>query len=94
VRKQAVERDRHLLHAGRQCGGDHLALRQGEFDKGEGLGGLPLVKPPSGVMAAIDLKNGSLLFQVPPVSGGNYRGEYISLALPQTSATTTQQGRQ
>jgi quinoprotein glucose dehydrogenase len=31
----------------------------------EGLNGLPLVKPPYGVMAAIDMKNGSLLFQVP-----------------------------
>jgi len=32
----------------------------------EGLGGLPLVKPPYGVIAAIDLSNGpKLLFQVP-----------------------------
>ncbi len=28
------------------------------------------------------------------VSGGNYRGEYISLALPQSAGTTTNQGRQ
>ncbi len=153
----------------------------------EGLGGLPIVKPPYGVMAAIDLKDGSLLFQVPHgdtpdavrdnpllkgldlgktgqngsvgvlvtktlviagdpqftstpgrgrgamlraydkktgaqvgevlmpapivghpmtyslngkqyivvgVSGGNYRGEYISLALPDSERTTTMQGRQ
>jgi quinoprotein glucose dehydrogenase len=157
---------------------------QGFRKLGEGLNGLPIVKPPYGVMAAIDLKNGSLLFQVPHgdtpdairehpllkgmnlgktgqggsvgvlvtktlvisgdpqftappgrargamlraydkqtgaqvgevllpapvvgmpmtysinnkqyivvgVSGGNYRGEYISLALPATGATTTQQ---
>ncbi|MDR1991060.1 MAG: PQQ-binding-like beta-propeller repeat protein [Acidobacteriaceae bacterium] len=33
---------------------------------GEGLGGLPIVKPPYGVIAAIDLNNGGkLLFQVP-----------------------------
>ncbi len=31
----------------------------------EGLGGLPIVKPPYGVLAAIDLKDGSLMFQVP-----------------------------
>jgi quinoprotein glucose dehydrogenase len=31
----------------------------------EGLQGLPLVKPPYGVLAAIDLSNGSLKFQVP-----------------------------
>ncbi|MGE0362927.1 MAG: PQQ-binding-like beta-propeller repeat protein [Vicinamibacterales bacterium] len=159
---------------------------EGRRKLGEGLGGLPLVKPPYGVMAAIDLKNGSLLFQVPHgdtpdavrenpllkgmnlgktgqngsvgvlvtktlviagdpqftappgrgrgamlraydkqtgaqvgevllpapvvgmpmtyglngkqyivvgVSGGNYRGEYISLALPASAATTTQQGQ-
>ncbi len=157
---------------------------EGRRKLGEGLNGLPLVKPPYGVMAAIDLKNGSLLFQVPHgdtpdavrdnpllkgmnlgktgqngsvgvlvtktlviagdpqftnlpprgrgamlraydkqtgeqvgevllpapvvghpmtyalngkqyivvgVSGGNYRGEYISLALPASAATTTQQ---
>jgi quinoprotein glucose dehydrogenase len=28
------------------------------------------------------------------VSGGNYRGEYISLALPQAAGATTNQGRQ
>src|SRR5205085_10562867 len=33
---------------------------------GEGLDGLPIVKPPYGVIAAIDLnQNGKLLFQVP-----------------------------
>jgi quinoprotein glucose dehydrogenase len=31
----------------------------------EGLEGLPLVKPPYGVLAAIDLSNGTLKFQVP-----------------------------
>ncbi|HZR24750.1 MAG TPA: PQQ-binding-like beta-propeller repeat protein [Vicinamibacterales bacterium] len=31
----------------------------------QGLGGLPIVKPPYGVITAIDLKNGSLKFQVP-----------------------------
>jgi quinoprotein glucose dehydrogenase len=31
----------------------------------EGLGGLPIVKPPYGVLAAIDLSNGTLKFQVP-----------------------------
>jgi quinoprotein glucose dehydrogenase len=161
---------------------------EGRRKLGEGLEGLPLVKPPYGVMAAIDLKNpDKLLFQVPHgdtpdavrdhprlkgmnlgktgqngsvgvlitktlviagdpqftappgrtrgamlraydkmtgaqvgeillpapvvgmpmtyslngkqyivvgVSGGNYRGEYISLALPQTSGQTTNQGRQ
>jgi len=160
---------------------------EGRRKLGEGLNGLPLVKPPYGVMAAIDLKNGSLLFQVPHgdtpdavrdhpmlkgmnlgktgqngsvgvlvtktlviagdpqftappgrargamlraydkqtgaqvgevllpapivgmpmtyslngkqyivvgVSGGNYRGEYISLALPQAAGATTNQGRQ
>jgi quinoprotein glucose dehydrogenase len=159
---------------------------EGRRKLGEGLNGLPLVKPPYGVMAAIDLKNGSLLFQVPHgdtpdavrdnptlkgmnlgktgqngsvgvlitktlviagdpqftappgrargamlraydkqsgaqvgevllpapvvgmpmtysinnkqyivvgVSGGNYRGEYISLALPASAQTTTQQGQ-
>jgi quinoprotein glucose dehydrogenase len=30
-----------------------------------GLGGLPIVKPPYGVITAIDLKNGTLKFQVP-----------------------------
>jgi quinoprotein glucose dehydrogenase len=165
---------------------DTFPGNEGRRKLSEGLGGLPLVKPPYGVMAAIDLKNGSLMFQVPHgdtpdavrdnpllkgmnlgktgqngsvgvlitktlviagdpqftatpgrargamlraynkqtgeqvgevllpapvvghpmtyslngkqyivvgVSGGNYRGEYISLALPQTSATTTQQQR-
>jgi len=99
---------------------------EGRRKPGEGLHGLPLVKPPYGVMAAIDLKNGSLLFQVPHgdtpdavrdhpmlkgmnlgrtgqngkqyivvgVSGGNYRGDYISLALPQAAGATTNQGRQ
>ncbi len=38
---------------------------EGRRKLGEGLNGLPLVKPPYGVMAAIDLKNGSLMFQVP-----------------------------
>jgi quinoprotein glucose dehydrogenase len=28
------------------------------------------------------------------VSGGNYRGEYISLALPDSERATTMQGRQ
>jgi quinoprotein glucose dehydrogenase len=32
---------------------------------GEGLGGLSIVKPPYGVLAAIDLSNGTLKFQVP-----------------------------
>ncbi len=75
----------------------------------EGLEGLPIVKPPYGVLSAIDFKNpDKLLFQVPHgdtpdavrnhpllkgmnigktgqgVSGGNYTGEYISLALPQS----------
>ncbi len=160
---------------------------EGRRKLGEGLNGLPIVKPPYGVMAAIDLKNGSLMFQVPHgdtpdavrdhpmlkgmnigktgqsgsvgvlitktlviagdpaftappgrargamlraydkqtgaqvgevllpapivgmpmtysmngrqyivvgVSGGNYRGEYISLALPQTAGATTNQARQ
>jgi quinoprotein glucose dehydrogenase len=161
---------------------------EGRRKLGEGLDGLPLVKPPYGVMAAIDLKNPrKLLFQVPHgdtpdavrdhprlkgmnlgktgqngsvgvlitktlviagdpqftstpgrgrgamlraydkmtgaqvgeillpapvvgmpmtyslngkqyivvgVSGGNYRGEYISLALPQTAGQTTNQARQ
>ncbi|HZT77645.1 MAG TPA: PQQ-binding-like beta-propeller repeat protein [Vicinamibacterales bacterium] len=31
----------------------------------EGLGGLPIVKPPYGVLSAIDLNNGTLKFQVP-----------------------------
>jgi quinoprotein glucose dehydrogenase len=31
----------------------------------QGLDGLPIVKPPYGVMAAIDLNNGTLKFQVP-----------------------------
>jgi glucose dehydrogenase len=31
----------------------------------EGLGGLPIVKPPYGVVTAIDLKTGALKFQVP-----------------------------
>ena len=31
----------------------------------EGLGGLPIMKPPYGVIAAIDLNQGSLMFQVP-----------------------------
>jgi quinoprotein glucose dehydrogenase len=159
---------------------------EGRRKLGEGLNGLPIVKPPYGVMAAIDLKNGSLMFQVPHgdtpdavrdnpllkgmnlgktgqngsvgvlitktlviagdpqftappgrargamlraydkqtgeqvgevllpapvvgmpmtysinnrqyivvgVSGGNYRGEYISLALPASASTTTQQGQ-
>jgi quinoprotein glucose dehydrogenase len=159
---------------------------EGRRQLGEGLNGLPIVKPPYGVMAAIDLKNGSLMFQVPHgdtpdairdnptlkgitipktgqngsvgvlvtktlviagdpqftappgrargamlraydkqtgaqvgevllpapvvghpmtysinnrqyivvgVSGGNYRGEYISLALPASASTTTQQGQ-
>lgn len=39
--------------------------RAGRKVLGEGLGGLPLVKPPYGVLAAIDLKDGSLKFQVP-----------------------------
>ena len=38
---------------------------EGRRKLAEGLDGLPIVKPPYGVMAAIDLKNGSLLFQVP-----------------------------
>ena len=38
---------------------------EGRRKLGEGLNGLPIVKPPYGVMAAIDLKNGSLMFQVP-----------------------------
>jgi quinoprotein glucose dehydrogenase len=161
---------------------------EGRRKLGEGLDGLPLVKPPYGVMAAIDLKNpDKLMFQVPHgdtpdavrdhprlknmnlgktgqngsvgvlitktlviagdpqftappgrgrgamlraydkmtgaqvgevllpapivgmpmtyslngkqyivvgVSGGNYRGEYISLALPQTAGQTTNQQRQ
>ena len=166
---------------------DTFPGNEGRRKLGEGLNGLPLVKPPYGVMAAIDLKNGSLLFQVPHgdtpdairdnpalkgmnlgktgqsgsvgvlvtktlviagdpqftstpgrgrgamlraydkqtgaqvgevllpapivgmpddlllngkqyivvgVSGGNYRGEYISLALPDSERTTTMQGRQ
>lgn len=32
---------------------------------GEGLDGLPIVKPPYGVLAALDLSNGTLKFQVP-----------------------------
>ena len=32
---------------------------------GKGLDGLSIVKPPYGVMAAIDLKNGTLMWQVP-----------------------------
>ncbi len=39
--------------------------REGRKVLGEGLGGLPIVKPPYGVLAAIDLKDGSLKFQVP-----------------------------
>ena len=166
---------------------DTFPGNEGRRKLGEGLSGLPIVKPPYGVMAAIDLKNGSLMFQVPHgdtpdairdnpllkgmnlgktgqngsvgvlitktlvdrrrpavhgaararprrdaarlqqadrragrrsaaagadrrhpmtyslngkqyivvgVSGGNYRGEYISLALPASAATTTQQPRQ
>ena len=41
--------------ADRSCGG---ALTQG-------LEGLPIVKPPYGVLSAIDVNNGDLLFQVP-----------------------------
>lgn len=39
--------------------------REGRKVLGDGLGGLPIVKPPYGVLAAIDLKDGSLKFQVP-----------------------------
>jgi len=166
---------------------DTFPGNEGRRKLAEGLNGLPIVKPPYGVMATIDLKNGSLLFQVPHgdtpdairdnpvlkgmnlgktgqngsvgvlvtktlviagdpqftstpgrgrgamlraynkqtgaqvgevllpapivgmpmtyslngkqyivvgVSGGNYRGEYISLALPDSERTTTMQGRQ
>ena len=44
---------------------DTFPGNEGRRKLAEGLDGLPLVKPPYGVMAAIDLKNGSLLFQVP-----------------------------
>ena len=38
---------------------------RGENPMTAGLGGLPIVKPPYGVIAAIDLKTGTLKFQVP-----------------------------
>jgi quinoprotein glucose dehydrogenase len=38
---------------------------EGRRALGEGLDGLPIVKPPYGVLAAIDLHDGSLKFQVP-----------------------------
>src|SRR5690606_34101414 len=41
------------------------AAGQGRKVLGEGLGGLPIVKPPYGVLAAIDLDDGSLKFRVP-----------------------------
>ena len=31
----------------------------------EGLGGLPIIKPPYGVITALDMKNGTLKWQVP-----------------------------
>jgi quinoprotein glucose dehydrogenase len=37
----------------------------GRQELAKGLDGLPIVKPPYGVMAAIDLNKGTLLFQVP-----------------------------
>jgi len=38
---------------------------RGENPMTQGLGGLPIVKPPYGVITAIDLKTGTLKFQVP-----------------------------
>ena len=49
----------------RRADGAPSPAAQGRRKLGEGLDGLPIVKPPYGVMAAIDLKNGSLLCQVP-----------------------------
>ncbi|MEW6322075.1 MAG: PQQ-binding-like beta-propeller repeat protein [Acidobacteriota bacterium] len=47
---------------------NELAARfasEGRRVLGEGLEGLPIVKPPYGVLSAIDLKTGTLKFQVP-----------------------------
>ena len=47
---------------------------------GEGLDGLSIVKPPYGVMAAIDLKNGKLIGRCPT-------------ATPRTTSATTRRSR-
>jgi quinoprotein glucose dehydrogenase len=46
-------------------GGAQFPGASGRQALGRGLDGLPIVKPPYGVMAAIDLKDGSLMWRVP-----------------------------
>ena len=62
-----AEPDYGLPRAPRAAGApvDTFPGNEGRRKLAEGLDGLPIVKPPYGVMAAIDLKNGSLMFQVP-----------------------------
>jgi hypothetical protein len=58
----------------------------------DGLGA-PARRPPSVSNSRTYSLNGKQYIVV-GVSGGNYRGEYISLALPQTPGQTTNQPRQ
>jgi quinoprotein glucose dehydrogenase len=44
---------------------ENLSGGRGNAPLNEGLGGLPIMKPPYGVISAIDLKTGTLKFQVP-----------------------------
>ena len=66
-------------------------LRAYDKQTGAQVGEVLLPAPVVGMPMTYSINNRQYI--VVGVSGGNYRGEYISLALPASASTTTQQGQ-